>query len=332
MTSPAPTRLLADIGGTNARFALSIDGVIAHEIEYFCANFPDLVAAAETYLAAVAKQAPRPTQGSLSIAGPVQTDAIAMTNHPWRFSVQEIRQQLRFDRLIAMNDFTALALAIRHLPPEGLRQVGGGAAKPHAPIALLGAGTGLGVSGLIPATGATPVEWVPLQGEGGHVNMPVTTARELAVLGQLQARFGHVSAERVLSGPGIVNLYSALCAIDDVTAKFTAPADITREALTEGDALCSETLQVFCALLGTVAANLVLTLGAHGGVYIGGGIVPRLGHYFTASSFRARFEDKGRYRNYLAAVPAYVIEVAQPAFIGLQQSFAVKGPRVESVG
>jgi len=214
------------------------------------------------------------------------------------------------------------------LPPRDFYQIGGKQPPTDAPVALLGAGTGLGVSGLIP----TGEHWIPLQGEGGHVSLAPGNDHEAEILHHLWRRFGHVSAERVLSGPGLVNLYDAICAIRGCPARDYGPADITHHALNDSDTSCAETLQMFCALFGSVAGNLVLTLGAVGGVYIGGGIVPRLGEYFTRSQFRARFEDKGRYVAYLAPVPAYVIHAERPAFTGLVQSFVAPSPRIEATG
>jgi glucokinase len=181
------------------------------------------------------------------------------------------------------------------------------------PIGILGPGSGLGVSGLVPAAGA----WTPLAGEGGHVTMPPATERESAILGLMRRRFDHVSAERVLCGPGLVNLYAAIAELDGVPAASYTPAQIADPAQGAADPRCRETVETFCAMLGTVAGNLALTLGARGGVYIAGGIVPKLGPAFDMSQFRNRFEAKGRFRAYLAAVPTYVITHPVPAFVGL---------------
>lgn len=328
MPANSPRRLIADIGGTNARFAL-LDGLDPQEEQVFaCADYPDLVSAIEHYLRLVGADSAdkRPLQGAIAIAGPVTGDVIRMTNHVWQFSAAHTRQRLRLERLIFLNDFTALAMAVRHLPSHELEQIGGGRAASGQPIAVLGPGTGLGVSGLIPS-GA---HWIPLQGEGGHVTVSVMNEREMAVLSQLRRRFSHVSAERVLSGPGLVNLYDAICEVDGIAVTQLTPKEITRRALETTCRSCMETVAMFCGLLGTLAGNLVLTLGALGGVYIGGGIVPGLGRYFATSPFRDRFEDKGRYADYLAAVPTAVIHTPLPALIGLAHSFQEPGPRVEA--
>jgi len=249
-----------------------------------------------------------------------------MTNHVWQFSAATTRRELGLSRLIFMNDFTALAMSLRYLPPQDLDPIGGGRAVMGATIALLGPGTGLGVSGLVPAS----EHWIPLQGEGGHVTLAMMSEREIAALAQLRQRFSHVSAERVLSGPGLVNLYDALCAVDGLVPDPLTPKDVTERALSGTCRLSLETVSMFCALLGTMSGNLVLTLGAVGGLYIGGGIVPQLGTFFKNSAFRDRFEDKGRYADYLADIPIYVIRTPLPAFIGLTRAFIDPGPRWEA--
>lgn len=321
-------RLIADIGGTNARFALLRGEERSDELVLACADYPDIVTAIEHYLKRVkaSEGASRPREGAFAIAGPVTGDVIRMTNHVWQFSAAQTRQRLTFDRLIFMNDFTALAMAVRHLPQSDLEPVGGGRPLPRTPIALLGPGTGLGVSGLIPAGD----HWIPLQGEGGHVTLSVMNEREIEVLKQLHQRFSHVSAERVLSGAGLVNLYDALCALEGVVPEPLTPPDVTRRAMEASCRICMEAISMFCALLGTLAGNLVLTLGAFGGLYIGGGIVPQLRRLFISSHFRDRFEDKGRYAEFLAAVPTYIIHTPLPALIGLAHAFSEPGPRWEA--
>lgn len=262
----------------------------------------------------------------MAIAGPITGDVIRMTNHVWQWSAAQTRQRMKLNRLIFMNDFTALAMAVRHLPQEDLEAVGGGRPQPNMPIAVLGPGTGLGVSGLVPYG----EHFIPLQGEGGHVTLSVMNEREMAVMRQLHQRFSHVSAERVLSGPGLVNLYEALCAVDGHVPEQLTPPQVTRRALEGSCRTCIEAVNMFCALLGTLAGNLCLTLGAFGGCYIGGGIVSRFGKAFQISPFRDRFEDKGRYAEYLGAIPTYVIKTELPAFIGLAHSFTEPGPRWEA--
>jgi glucokinase len=320
-----PLRLLADIGGTNARFALCEGTTVRDELQLSCADYPEMAGAIHHYLLEVGEKH-APVEAAFAIAAPLTGDHISMTNHSWRFAISELRRSLQLRRLIALNDFTALAMSLPHLPHDELLQVGGEAHASNAAIALLGAGTGLGVSGLIHAG----EHWLPLQGEGGHVSLAPGNAREAAVLQQLWRSFEHVSVERVLSGPGLVNLYKALAELDGVSQQPYEAADITIRGLGGTCDICAEALQIFCALLGSVAGDLVLTLGATNALYIGGGIVPRLGEYFVQSDFRRRFESKGRYADYLRGVPAYVINSAHPAFIGLAHAFTAPGPRIES--
>jgi len=322
------TRLIADIGGTNARFALCKDNQFHSELELQCADFPTLTDAVEHYLKQVDVRDGRPTEAAFAIAAALNGDHIQLTNSHWQFSVQAACNELKLTRLIVVNDFTALAMSIRHLQDNELMRVGGLQPEPNKPMAVLGPGTGLGVSGLIPLGD----KWIPLEGEGGHVSWSPANNRETAVLNQLWQRFDHVSAERVLSGMGLVNLYTTLCVLDARLPNNYEPADITQHALNATDPVCVETLNMFCGILGTAAGNLVLTLGAKGGVYIAGGIVPRLGDYFLRSPFRQRFESKGRYGTYLSTVPAYVMTAKRPAFTGLAHAFDSTGPRIEVTG
>ncbi len=189
----------------------------------------------------------------------------------------------------------------------------------------MGPGTGLGVSGLVFPPGAS--NGVPLSGEGGHVSLPVHTQREFDVLAILQERYGHVSAERAVSGAGLVDLYHALRRLAHRGGKeVSTAAEVTELALQSNDALALEALDLFCGFLGSVAGNLALTLGARGGVFIGGGMVPRLGAWFDQSSFRARFESKGRFQSYLAGIPCWVIDPsATPALYGASRALDIAG-------
>lgn len=236
-----------------------------------------------------------------------------MTNNHWSFSIAAFKQALGLQRCLVINDFTALAMSLPALGSADLRAIGGGVAVTGAPIALVGPGTGLGVSGLL-CSG--PGRWSALSGEGGHASVAAATDLESALLGRLRQRFGHVSAERVLSGAGLINLYTALCELRGTPARSLEASDVTDNALARSDALCVQAVQLFSSFLGNVAGNLALTLGAHGGVYVGGGIVPRLGDAFDANLFRQRFEEKGRFQDYLRAIPTWVITASTPALIG----------------
>jgi len=310
-------RLVVDIGGTNARLALVATDSVHPEQEKSvrCAEFDGLEQAVRGYLQENGNPVVR--EAAIDVATGITGDFVRLTNGPWGFSIEQTRRNLGLDRLHVVNDFTALALAVPILRPDELRQIGGGAAVPGTPIAVIGPGTGLGVSGLVPVgTG-----WVALQGEGGHTAFSPMSEREIGVLGWLLRQYDHISTERVVSGMGLENLYRASCALEGVQAQPLGPEKITAAALSRSDARCTEAVEMFCAILGTAAANLVVTLGARAGCYIGGGIVPRLGDYFASSPFRARFEAKGRFSSYVAAVPTYVILAQTPALRGLATLF-----------
>jgi len=308
--------LIADVGATNARFAvISRDGGLQRPRVLACEDFPTIHGAIAAYLEdeLPLTDVRELEAAALAIAGPVTSDRVALTNHPWSFSIDELRCHLALEQLHVLNDFAAVAAAMPYLDPDERTQVGGGEALPDAPIGVLGPGSGLGVGGVVP----TATGWLPLPGEGGHATMASANARESAVLDRMRARYDHVSAERLLSGPGLVDLYVTLAEIDGVPGVAYTAAQITSPGICESDHHCHEAVDMFCAMLGTVAGNLALTLGSRGGVYVAGGIVPKLGARFAASAFRERFEAKGRLRPYLAQIPTYVVTHPFPAFLGL---------------
>lgn len=311
----ATPRLLADVGGTNARFALQQRGGPPTRIEVLStADFAGFEAAAKSYLRRAGNPAVR--HAVIGVATAVTGDAIEMTNNPWRFSIEATRHALGLDTLFAINDFTALAWSLPGLPAHELAQVGGGAPLPDAPRALIGPGTGLGVSALVPDTQGG---FSALAGEGGHVAFAPTDEIEMELWHAGRAAFGRVSVERLVSGPGLVFIHQTLCRRAGETPQDLNPADISRIALANDGAAatrCRAALDVFLAILGQTAGDLALTLGARGGVYIGGGIVPRLGDYLQRSPFRARFDAKGRFEDYNAAIPVFVIHSEHPALTG----------------
>jgi len=310
-TSRADWALVGDIGATNARFALvAPDGAIIKPRALPCADYPTIADAIGAYLAEA--DAPHPQRALIAVAAPGSGDIVRMTNHPWTFSIAALRDTLQMASVRIVNDFVAAAAAIPHLGTEDRVQVGRGEPVIGAPIGVLGPGSGLGVSTLI----ATPPGPIPVPGEGGHVTMPPADARESKVLDLMRARFDHVSAERLLSGPGLVNIYGALCELSNVPNAGLSAPQITDPASAAEHPCAQETTEMFCAMLGTIAGNLALTIGARGGIYIGGGIIPKLGDRFANSEFRARFEAKGRFQAYLAPIPTYVVVQPYAALLG----------------
>jgi glucokinase len=215
--------------------------------------------------------------------------------------------------LLMLNDWEAMAMAAPALGGNDLEQIGSGEPVPDAPKGLIGPGTGLGVSSLVRSRRG---DWVPIAGEGGHVSLSPTNEREADILRLLWQTYPHVSAERVISGMGLENLYRAICQLNGTEAEPLVAAQVSERALATRDVACEEALACMCRLLGNAAANLALTLGARGGVYIGGGVIGRLGDYFARSGFRAAFEAKGRFEPYMKRIPTYLIRAEQPALIG----------------
>ena len=311
--APAGLRLLGDVGGTNARFALSRKGLEYDAVQVLPGeDFDGLEAAIRHYL----KQQDATVESAvIGIATAVTGDRVEMTNSPWQFSIEEMKRSLGLKDLLVLNDFTALAWSLAHLPPDELPQFGGGEPSPDAPRALIGPGTGLGVSGLVPDSQGG---FTALAGEGGHAAFAPTSELELDLWRAGTQAFGRVSVERLVSGPGLSFIYKTLSERAGEQPQDLEPADISQRALAPDrpDERCREALDTFLGILGSTAGDLALTLGARGGVYIGGGIVPRLTDHLPHSPFRQRFDDKGRFDDYMKAIPVYVIQSEQPALVG----------------
>ena len=310
--------LVADIGGTNARFALAdpqaqlplIDESVR---EFAVAEFPSLADAARHYLEQAGAQAQR---GVFAVAGRVDGDEARITNHPWVISRSRTREMLGFDDVHLLNDFAAQAMAISLYRAEDLVQIGGTGWTPGAPhesrtYAVLGPGTGLGVGGLVVRDGRC----YPLETEGGHVSFPPGTPEEIRVLEILSAQFGRVSNERLICGPGLVNIHRALCEMAGVDPGLLEPKDITARAAA-GDALGMRAVDVFCAVFGAIAGDLVLTLGAWDGVFLTGGLVPKMLDSLRHSGFRQRFEYKGRFSPNMARVPSLAVMHPRAGLLG----------------
>lgn len=322
--TPARPWLVADIGGTNARFGLvTAPGQPVCQVRRLAvADHADPEQAIRAYLAglAAADRGGLASEGlgaaALAVATPVTGDEVRFTNSAWRFSVRGLRAALGLAGLRVLNDFEALALSLPRLGPAQRHTPAGWLAPADAPtqtLAVVGPGTGLGVGGVLP----TPAGWVAIAGEGGHVTLAAADDEEAALLAWVRRSHGHVSAERLLSGMGLPLLHQAVAAVQGRAVSALSAEEVVTAGLTEaGDPLCRETLAHFCAMLGGVAGNVVLTLGARGGLYIGGGIVPRLGDFFACSRFRERMLAKGRFADYLAAVPVAVITDTLAALAG----------------
>ncbi|PWQ97935.1 glucokinase [Leucothrix arctica] len=319
------TAIVADLGGTNIRLALvdDIGAMPQHIQELSVGDYVGLIECIERYLTLV--PASNVTKLSIAVATPVSGDKIMLTNRDWGFSISQVADHFNLEQVKVVNDFTGLALSLPLLSAEDLQQVGGTEPSANGAIALLGAGTGLGVSGLIQSAAGV----YPLSGEGGHVTLGATNARELAIFAEFNKRYGHMSAERLLSGTGIGEAYEVICLIDGVEDLNLSPAEISQHAIARTNAQCEELMALFCHWLGVVAGNLALSLGSTGGVYIGGGIIPKLGDYFIQSGFRKAFESKGRFTNYLSEMPVYVIQAKQPALLGASNAL---DPRFSSIG
>jgi len=306
-----PSALVADVGGTHIRLALATSQGLEHRETWLCSGFETINAALKTYLQSSAPDQ-TPHLAALAVACPVAGDQIELTNQHWSFSIAQLRQDLELQDLLVVNDFTALAAAIPKLEENDTRLLKQGVADESAAIAVLGPGTGLGVSGLLRSDRG----WSPLSAEGGHCTLAATTEREWAVIEILRQEFGRVSNERVLSGPGLVNLYRALCRIDGESPLKTTPAVIVREATESPDSRESTAVKMFSGWLGAAAGDLVLTLGARGGVFLGGGVLPKMIDVFDRNYFVERFLDKGRFRGYLEPVPVRLVLNTQIALVG----------------
>jgi glucokinase len=305
--------LLGDIGATNARLALLSDGVLGPVDCFSVADFARFTDAVAAFLSH-RRQDVSLSNALLAAAGPIESNRCVLTNCPWTIEPNELCAAFGFEHVRLVNDFEATALSLPHLVDSHLYPLGGGPAVSGAPMAVLGPGTGLGVACLIPSSETPSV----IAGEGGHATMSATTPREDAIIDYLRRRFGHVSAERVVSGSGLENLYGAIVALDGVDAPKRHASDITAAALEGSCPTAKAALDLFCAMLGTIAGNVALTFGARGGVYIAGGIAPRITEYLARSEFRARFEAKGRFQRYLKAIPSHIIVHPVATFLGLQ--------------
>jgi glucokinase len=315
--------LVGDIGGTNARFALVKPGsvTLSHILTLETADFPGIEAAIQCYSRQMGVSGIH--RACLALACPVTDDDIVMTNNHWVFHRQQLMNHLGLQQLKLVNDFTAMALGMLQVPGQDLVDVHiGHTAVCHSQAEghwyeqgtrlVIGPGTGLGVSGLVPVQGG----WVPLSGEGGHVSFAPTSAAEYAILQGMQQRYGRVSVERLLSGQGLLDMYQILAQIHGLDAECATPASISQQAQQDEHSLGRRTLTHFFEILGAVVGDQALTLGARGGVYLCGGILPRVKELFLASQFHAAMINKGRFQHYLEDVPVWLCVADNPGLLG----------------
>lgn len=304
--------IVADIGGTNLRIGItSQTGEISGLSIYQCHDHPSLE---EIIIDFIEKNSlsDKKINACLAIACPVDNDLIAMTNLPWKFTKSELKNTLGLNKLVMINDYTAIAHAIPRLADSQKVQIGGGTPVANKPISICGPGTGLGVGHLVPVN----EQWNSISCEGGHVDFAPIDEQETEIFRHLLTKYSHVSYEQLLSGLGLEQIFEALINIRKLELPHLEAKDITAKALNRECSVCEETLAQFCKILGSFAGNLGLTLGSFGGVYIAGGIVPRFIDYFQTSDFRKRFEEKGRLSTFNQNIPTYVITESQPGILG----------------
>jgi glucokinase len=319
MSDSSAVAVLADIGATNARFALLEHGQPIDTTRYAVADYASPVEAARAFLAGPAA-GHAPQMAVIAAAGPVVNGRVTMTNAAWTVDAERIRNGLGLPAVHVINDFEALGWALPDLRPADLFDIGQVTPAGQGTMAVMGPGTGFGLAALA-SDGKVEVVLVT---EAGHATLPSENRREDAIILALRERLQHVSVERVLSGPGLVQLYHAIAEVDGLTVPQRSAAEIVEHALAGDCEASRNTLEAFCAFLGGAAGNAALTLGAIGGVFIAGGIAPRFTDFLRQSAFRERFEAKGRMAPYLARIPTRVIVHPYPAFVGLARLARVR--------
>ncbi len=305
--------LIGDIGGTNARFSILRDA-FAEPKTFAIVQTSDYETIDDAIQASVLdKTSVQPKTAVLAVAGPIDGDAIELTNCPWVVRPPSMLSGLGLDDIILMNDFEAQALAISSLSEASRTKIGGGDPIEGASRAVLGPGTGLGVAGLIRARNM----WIPVAGEGGHMDLGPRTDRDVAIWQHLDRIEGRVSAEQVLCGRGLVNLYRAIAKVEGAEAVHTTPAQITDGAVHHKDVLSEEAVDLFATYIGRFAGDIALLFMARGGVFIGGGIFQRLIPILKQAKLREAFEDKAPHRDLLEEIPLYVVTEQLAALAGL---------------
>lgn len=305
--------LVADVGATNARFALTQG--LAHDLLHIeilpCADYESIEAAALTYLKNHDKLGVI-ANVCIAIAGTVHLDQFQLANNHWFVDKAKVNQALDAE-VLWINDFTAQAWAMSRIEPDQLLTVKEGQPVERGNRLVMGPGTGMGVAGLV----AHDNGWLPVMGEGGHVSVSATNVVQAQILEFMLHQFDHVSVERLLSGSGMMNLYNAMAHIRGAAQTLQTPAEVVANALKdEPDALAHETLSVFCDMVANAVANNALTLGAVGGVYLTGGILPRMKKFLLESDFNSIFVNKGRTSAFLKNIPIYLCTAEQPGLQG----------------
>ncbi|MEI9405221.1 glucokinase [Mesorhizobium argentiipisi] len=305
--------LIGDIGGTNARFSIVLDANSeATEPQIVqTANFNTIDEAIQA--AVLDRSSIRPNSAVLAVAGPVDGDEIPLTNCPWIVKPRQMLANLGLDEVVVLNDFEAQALAVVALGEEHMEKIGGGTPEPHASRVVLGPGTGLGVAGLIYALN----HWIPVPGEGGHMDIGPRTPRDFAVFPHIDKLEGRISGEQILCGRGLVNVYRAVARTDGKPTPLTTPAEITAAALAKTDAVAEEALELFVTCLGRTAGDLALVFMGRGGVFLTGGIAQKIVPALKEGNFRAAFEDKAPHSAMMREMPVYVITHPLAALLGL---------------
>ncbi|AVI63785.1 glucokinase [Halomonas sp. GFAJ-1] len=310
--------LIGDIGGTNARLALvTPGGVTPHDILNLpCADYPGVIEAIQDYLARVGATGDNaPQEACLAFACPVHAERVKMTNNHWDFMKSDVQQALNLSLFKVINDFTAQALGVPHVGEDNLVEVQPGAAQSHSTRLVIGPGTGLGVAGVFPGQHA----WIPLPTEGGHVTFAPTDTTERALLDVFLKRYQRVSVERILCGHGLLELYQAHCTLEGQVPRCETPAEVT-QAANQGDAIATATLLRFLKILGDVCGDATLTMGARGGVYLCGGILPRLLEWLPKCELRASFVNKGRMGAYNADIPVWIVTHPWTGLLGAAEA------------
>jgi len=310
--------LVCDIGGTNARFAVSggADRSLRNFERLNVADFPDIGRAIAHYLDR--QGSARPRNASIAVACPVSGDLVSVTNSHWRFSRKALTQEFGFEFLSVGNDFAALSEAVPYLGESQLRVLRNGVPVARANKLVVGPGTGLGVGGLAPAGRDG---WAVIAGDGGHTSLAPGNEREDRLLKHLRTRFGRVSNERALCGDGLVNLYHFLAKEAGVEVGELTPAKITKAALDGSDPIASDAAIMFLDLLGGAIGDFALVLGALGGIYIGGGIMQHLAPQIDRSSMFRRMVDKGRLSNLIEPMPVFLISEPHAGLLGARRQF-----------